>query len=106
MMSLDRHHRNKTKLAKFRDAMYHFEPGSANKALDTLVSAQATIHLAHPLGSLTGPREFYETAYAPLHQALPDLERRDFIVMAGPSLENQDYWVGCCGYYQGRFMRP
>ena len=36
-------------------------------------------------------------------QAVPDLERRDFIVMAGAS--NGGDWVGCCGHYMGVFER-
>jgi predicted ester cyclase len=36
--------------------------------------------------------------------ALPDLERRDFIRMAGES--NGSHWVGCCGHYLGLFEQP
>jgi predicted ester cyclase len=36
--------------------------------------------------------------------AIPDLERRDLIVMAGQA--NRDNWVGCAGFYTGVFERP
>ena len=35
----------------------------------------------------------------------PDLERRDHIVMAGPTPEGTD-WVGCGGFYTGAFLYP
>ena len=35
----------------------------------------------------------------------PDLERRDYIVMAGPDEFGND-WVGCGGYYTGTFTGP
>jgi predicted ester cyclase len=37
--------------------------------------------------------------------AIPDLERRDMIVMAGTTPEGQD-WVGCMGNYMGTFLAP
>ena len=36
---------------------------------------------------------------------MPDLERRDFIVMAGPANDGAD-WVGCAGHYLGMFEQP
>ena len=62
------------------------------------------IHLAHPLGSLSGPESLLKEIYTPLLQAVPDLERRDFIVMAGTA-RNQN-WVGCAGHYMGVFAEP
>ena len=43
--------------------------------------------------------------YAGLRAAVPDLERRDTIVMAGPT-HRGDAWVGSCGYYTGAFTGP
>jgi predicted ester cyclase len=37
--------------------------------------------------------------------AMPDLERRDMIVMAGTTPEGQD-WIGCMGNYMGTFVAP
>jgi predicted ester cyclase len=54
---------------------------------------------------LSGPSEFFERAYAPLLTAIPDLERRDWIVLAGPT-EQGGNWVGCGGHYVGRFPAP
>ncbi len=52
-----------------------------------------------------GRPRLFEQAYAPLLAALPDLERRDFIVIGGPANDGAD-WVGCAGHYVGVFERP
>jgi predicted ester cyclase len=62
------------------------------------------VQLAHPFEDLDGAPDLYGRAYAPLLKAIPDLERRDTIVMAGPTPQGSD-WVGCCGYYTGTFAR-
>jgi predicted ester cyclase len=36
---------------------------------------------------------------------MPDLERRDMIVMAGTTPEGQD-WIGCMGQYMGTYLAP
>ena len=38
-------------------------------------------------------------------EAMPDLERRDMIVLAGTTPEGQD-WVGSMGNYMGTFVAP
>jgi predicted ester cyclase len=43
--------------------------------------------------------------YAPLLTSMPDLERRDMIVLTGTTPEGQD-WVGCMGNYMGTMIRP
>ncbi|OED50260.1 polyketide cyclase [Rhodobacteraceae bacterium (ex Bugula neritina AB1)] len=73
--------------------------------MDAVFAADAAVHLCHPLGDLTGPAALYDTAYAPLAAAWPDLERRDYIVMAGRDEHGFD-WVGCGGYYTGTFLTP
>ena len=74
-------------------------------SLNDIIADDAVIHMAHPLGDMTGPAELYEKVYAPLYHSIPDLERRDYIVMAG-STEHGDDWVGCGGYYTGTFVAP
>ena len=41
----------------------------------------------------------------PLFDAMPDLERRDWIIMGGRT-EHGDDWVGCGGHYVGTFVGP
>ncbi|WP_102898165.1 ester cyclase [Phaeobacter piscinae] len=68
-------------------------------------SAEAGIHLCHPIGDMTGPDALYRTAYAPLLRAMPDLERRDWIVMAGETAKGEQ-WLGAGGHYIGTFVAP
>lgn len=74
-------------------------------ALTAALAGDAQVRLCHPFGEMTGPAALHEAAYAPLLAALPDLERRDMIVLAGTTPEGQD-WVGCMGNYMGTFLAP
>ncbi len=68
------------------------------------VAADAAVHLAHPFETLAGWEALADAGYRPLTEAMPDLERRDFLVMRGRS--GGDDWVGCAGHYVGTFRRP
>lgn len=100
----DIHTRNKALVAPLRAAMYDFSEVGVRGAIAAAFADDAVIHLAHPLGDTSGGA-FYDHAYADLFAAVPDLERRDHIVMAGPT-ERGDNWVGCGGYYTGVFVAP
>ena len=101
----DTHTRNKAALAPLRAAMADFDATAVRAALDALIAPEAVLHMAHPLGDLAGPAALWKTAYAPLFEAMPDLERRDWIVMAGNDGRGSD-WVGCGGHYVGTFVAP
>ena len=92
-------------IAPLRTAMANFDPASVQLALGGVMAADATVHLCHPFGDLSGRQELYDVAYAPLFNALPDLERRDWIVSAGTDADGHD-WIGCAGHYVGTFTRP
>jgi predicted ester cyclase len=92
-------------LTDLRKAMTDFEGVAVRQALSGVISADALIHLCHPFGDLPGPEAFYDVAYEPLLTAMPDLERRDMIVLAGRTPEGQD-WVGMMGNYMGTFTAP
>jgi predicted ester cyclase len=102
---MDRHSRHKALIAPLRAAQYDFEPGAVRDALAGAMAPDARIRFCAPFGDLDGPEALFETVLAPLHAALPDLERRDWIVMAGPTPGDYD-WVGCGGEWQGTFARP
>ncbi|WCR11505.1 ester cyclase [Paracoccus stylophorae] len=104
-MEQDRHSAHKARIAPLRAAMHDFDEAGVRAALDDLFTPDAVIRLAFPFGDMAGPGAFYDRAYAPLFAAIPDLERRDVIVMAGPTPEGAD-WVGCCGHYYGIFAAP
>ena len=99
------HTQNKTAIKTVRDAMYDFEEGSVRAALAALIADDVIIHMPFPFGDLTGPDALYDVCYAPLLTAIPDLERRDWIVTGGRT-EHGDDWVGCGGHYSGTFIAP
>ena len=102
---LDPHSENKKIIAKLRHAMNEFEEAPVRAALAEVIAPDAVIHMPYPFGDLTGPEAFYDTCYAPLFDAMPDLERRDWIVMGGVT-ERGDNWIGCGGHYVGTFVGP
>ena len=96
---------NKAQLVPLRAAMYDFSEAGVRAALAAISSPDAIFHACHPFGDLQGANAFYDGLYAPLFAAVPDLERRDYIVAAGPTAEGAN-WVGCAGFYTGRFVAP
>ncbi|MEM8630130.1 MAG: ester cyclase [Pseudomonadota bacterium] len=80
-------------------------PKEARAALNAVFSRDAPIKLAHPFETLDGPEAFFKDALGPLYAAMPDLERRETIRMAGPDGRGQ-MWVGLCGAYIGTFEAP
>ncbi len=102
---MDIHAENKAALARFRAALYDFDKSRARDVASELFAPGAPVHLSHPFNKLTGQSAMLEAAILPLAQCFPDLERRDFIVIAGESEAGQN-WVGCSGYYLGTFRRP
>ena len=98
------HNRNKMRIGDLRAALYDIDPGQLRGQLGELFARDCLVQLANPLETLDGADGLYEEAYAPLLKAVPDLERRDFIVMAGEA--NGGDWVGCCGHYMGVFEKP
>lgn len=92
-------------LGPLRAAQSVFAEAPVRTALEMLLTPDAEVKLFHPVDTVEGAVAFYQGAYAPLLAAIPDLERRDTIVMAGPTPRGDD-WVGCCGYYTGSFLAP
>lgn len=100
----DIHARNKQLISRLRNALYNIDTGTLQAQLASLFAPDAVVHLATPFESLDGAKGLYEAAYRPLIAAFPDLERRDFIVMAGS--DKGENWVGCAGHYVGVFEHP
>ena len=96
------HH--KSLIAPLRATMAEFSENAARAALSDLMADDALVRLSHPLGDMSGA-QLYDRAYAPLFEAMPDLERRDLIVVAGDDGYGGN-WVGCMGHYMGTFVAP
>ncbi|MEM9320610.1 MAG: ester cyclase [Pseudomonadota bacterium] len=100
----DRHTKHKAALAPFRAASYDFSAAAVGAALAE-IAPEATFRLGAPFGDLAGPDALFDQVYRPLFAAWPDLERRDFILIAGEDEHGMD-WVGCAGHYLGTFLQP
>ena len=91
--------------APFQHAAATADETGLKAALDTLLAPDAVCRFGHPIGELTGADAVFESAYAPLLAAMPDLERRDMIVLSGTTPEGRDM-VGTMGNYMGTFSAP
>ena len=56
------------------------------------------------MGAVRGPDALFDVGYAPLLDAVPDLERRDYLVVG--AVDRGEDWIGCGGYYTGVFEKP
>lgn len=104
MMTDEIHSSSKRHIAPFRAALYDCDAARLPAQLRAVFAPDCQIHLAFPFEDLDGADALYEEAYLPLLTAMPDLERRDFIVTAGES--QGAHWVGCAGHYMGVFEKP
>jgi len=92
----------KKDIAPLLKAMSDFSEQSVLAELRHMMGENAHGRYFNPFGDCIGPDQLYKTVYAPLFTAMPDLERRDLIVLAGQTPEGQD-WVGTMGNYVGTF---
>lgn len=90
--------------SKMDAAMYDWSEGSVRLALNNVMAKDAVVHMCHPFGDITGA-DYYDNVLAPLKAALPDVERRQWIVMAGSDDHGLD-WIGIAGTYIGTFINP
>lgn len=89
----------------FQRSAQTFDASVTCEMLEALFASSAQIEMCCPFGTLSGPSAFFDECYTPLLQAMPDLERRDMIALAGSTPEGQD-WIGCMGNYMGTFLAP
>ena len=99
------HDLNRNKIVGLRSATYNFEESTVRSELKKVSKPDAIFRMAFPIEETVGADSYYEAAYAPLFKAIPDLERRDWIVMSGQTDKGYD-WVGCGGFYTGTFINP
>lgn len=70
-------------------------------ALSSLYDADVAWHGPHPINSHRGSSAVLSGFWAPFLAALPDIERRDDILISG--VFKGGSWVGATGYYTGTF---
>ena len=100
----DSHRQNKTAIKRLCKTLYDFDEQAVRAVLGHLLSPDAACHFSHPLGDVESS-QLYDAVFSPLRFALPDLERRDMICIAG-SDHDKAAWVGCAGHYIGNFKTP
>ena len=102
------HDENKRLIASLRHALRSGDPTQMRRALHHCFAPDAVIRLGHPFGEMQGPDALWSRVYDPLLSAIPDMERADFIVMAGPrwGAGKHGDWVGLGGNVFGTFRAP
>ena len=70
-------------------------------ALRNIYHPDVAWHGPHPINAHNSARDVITNFWQPFLTALPDLERRDDILMCGAF--NNGAWVGATGYYTGTF---
>jgi len=75
------------------------------KVIESGIAPDASVHLCHPFGDVTGGAGFVDIALGPLWAAMPDVERRVDISMTGVDGHGQA-WLGQAGHYAGGFAAP
>ena len=91
--------------APVRAAMYDWDAEGIRRAFAAVTAPDAVFQLAFPFETLGNADDFAGGALDVLAEAWPDVERRDYIVMAGDDPYDST-WIGCGGYYTGTFVRP
>ncbi|MGI9288786.1 MAG: ester cyclase [Pseudomonadales bacterium] len=65
---------------------------------------------AHPINDLQGRDEFFTNYWSPITTALPDVERKPFVVVEGDFISEEEgepgRWVNSIGYLVGTFDQP
>ena len=102
------HEENKRRFGNLRAALYNIDPARLRGVMREIFDPNAKIDLCFPFDSVDGPDDLYERVYIPLLAAMPDMERRDFIFMAGPRWGEgkPGDWIGLGGNIVGRFDAP
>lgn len=93
----------KAVIAPLEAALYAHAAEATPVVRDVL--AEAHIRLCFPFEDLAGGQMYWEEALAPLVHAMPDMERRVMIRVAGQDADGAT-WVGCAGHYMGTWEVP
>jgi len=100
---VDIHSRHKQLVSAAHAHLYDFDEVALRRSFAALFLDRAHIRMCSPFGDLDGSESFIDTCYMPLGKAMPDLERRTWILVAGLT-EHGGYWVGSAGHYFGTFV--
>ena len=73
----------KARFSAYQQATATFEANNVQAMLSDLFASDVVLHMCHPFGDMQGPDAYFKNCIGALHSSMPDLERRDMIVMAG-----------------------
>lgn len=96
---------NRAAMTRHRQALYNGDLVALKAEARALFNPDAMVQLGYPFETLTGPDALVDGVFADLLHAIPDLERRDHIVISGTTADDAQ-WVGCSGLYTGTFRKP
>ena len=91
--------------ANYQIATQTFKKKTIEKSLSNYFTKESLFNFCHPFGTFKGLNNFLSKCILPLLDSIPDLERRDMIIMAGKTPEGQK-WIGTMGNYMGTFIKP
>lgn len=102
------HDEHQDLINKLRSALSSCSADQVERAIMDTFAPDAKIRLHFPVGEITGPDQLWDRVYRPLFAAMPDVERRDFIVMTGPRWGEgrSGNWVGLGGNIVGTLSTP
>jgi predicted ester cyclase len=83
--------------------MYDWTADGVQSTLAEAFAPDAEVHLAFPFEDLDGAGGWWADALSKVEAAMPDVERRDTIIMGGDDPYGSA-WVGACGYYTGTWI--
>jgi len=92
---------NKKRIIDIMQGMVNASPAELNDAISTGYHTDASVNVTHPINELSSPGTVAEKLWKPLRHAIPDVERRDDIVLGG--VYRGTNWIGCLGHYIGTF---
>ena len=78
-------------LLNWQNAMSDFNEINVRRVMQSTTKADVELRMCHPFGNVKSADNIYEKIYSPLNVSLPDLERRDLIVLAGCTPEAVSY---------------
>jgi predicted ester cyclase len=99
----DIHLENKKTARRLLHTIADASPSTVLQSLEAAYHPNAEWRGSHPMNDVRGPEAIAAVAWRPLLEAMPDLERRDVILLAGHCYGTD--LVGAVGHYCGTFRR-
>ncbi|MFC3122482.1 ester cyclase [Agaribacter flavus] len=105
MISSCQHATNKRVIHTLSKAMYDFNVKEVTQLIKHIFADKPLLQMCYPFETMESLDSWLNDVLLTLHEALPDIERRDNIIISGEASDN-GMWVGCNGNYTGTFTKP